>query len=111
LILLKQGKMGRRRLVMVNQDVGFHFKQLAARISLIEDRVRKMDNKMDNEMKVSEDWDNSRLMREWCISKRTAANYRKKGLAYYKRGGRIYYSPESRENFINKPNEENHGTN
>ena len=47
-------------------------------------------------------WDNSMLMQQWDICERTAANYRKQGLEYFMRGGRIYYSPEQREQFLNQ---------
>jgi hypothetical protein len=50
----------------------------------------------------TEDWDNSNLMLNWNICRRTTANYRRKGLEYYKIGGRIYYTAESREKFIKK---------
>jgi hypothetical protein len=44
-------------------------------------------------------------MQQWGVCKRTAANYRKKGLEFYKKGGRIYYTPESRAKFIQQKNE------
>lgn len=31
---------------------------------------------------------------------KTAANYRKQGLEYFKRGGRLYYTSTQRENFL-----------
>jgi len=49
-------------------------------------------------------WDNSMLMRQWNICERTAANYRKQGLEYFMRGGRIYYNPEQRQHFVNQFN-------
>ena len=48
------------------------------------------------------EWDNSTLMQEWNICQRTSVNYRQKGLEYFKRGGRIYYSPAQREQFVKK---------
>lgn len=86
---------------MVNQDLGFKLKQLSAKISDIENRLEHLG---DND-KNTKDWDNSRLMREWDICKRSAANYRKNGLEHYKRGGRLFYTPESREKFINQRKE------
>lgn len=47
-------------------------------------------------------WDNATLMQEWKICERTAANYRLQGLEHFKRGGRIYYSPEQRQGFLNQ---------
>ncbi|WP_340114276.1 hypothetical protein [Maribellus mangrovi] len=80
---------------MVNVDLGYRIKQLSERISAIEERLKeiKVVNSED------EDWDNGRLMREWQICKRTAASYRKQGLGFYKRGGRIFYTPKQRSDF------------
>lgn len=47
------------------------------------------------------EWDNATLIQKWKISRRTAANYREQGLEYFKRGGRLFYSLESRERFMN----------
>lgn len=81
---------------MVNQDLGFKLKQLSARISDIENRI----GQVENNGKDNGDWDNSQLLQEWKVCKRTAANYRRNGLEFYKRGGRIYYTPASRAKFI-----------
>ncbi len=62
----------------------------------MEDRISLSDKKSSE----AEDWDNSRLIMEWKICKRTTANYRRQGLGFYKRGGRIMYSPEHRAQFI-----------
>jgi len=51
------------------------------------------------------EWDNATLMQEWDICQRTTANYRQQGLEYFKRGGRIYYSPAQREKFVKKISE------
>jgi len=48
------------------------------------------------------DWDNATLMQEWNICPRTSVNYRQQGLEYFKRGGRVYYSPAQREQFVKK---------
>lgn len=89
---------------MVNQDFGYRLKQLSDRISALEDRIL-----VDTKSIESEDWDTEMLMRKWKISKRTAANYRKQGLVFYKRGGRVFYTPESRENFLKKGKDVRYG--
>jgi len=82
---------------MISQDVGFQIKELSRRVEVIE----KLMARLDEEPLASESiWDNATLLQKWGISKRSAANYRKQGLEYFKRGGRIYYSPEGREKFI-----------
>ena len=82
---------------MVNLDYGFQLKELSRRVTMIEEHLEKLNNGSKDPDK---EWDNATLVREWRISKRTAANYRQQGLEYYKRGGLVYYSPESRKNFI-----------
>lgn len=89
---------------MISQDFGFQINQISKRIARIEEVITK-GIKSDHDL----DWDNATLLREWKISKRTAANYRQKGLAFYKRGGFIYYSPKNRENFITLKKEPNDG--
>lgn len=80
---------------MINQDTGFRLKELTNRINEMEKQMREMMKKTSE----AEDWDNAKLMQEWKISRRTAANYRKQGLNFFKRGGRIYYSPQDRIQF------------
>lgn len=82
---------------MVNEDWGFKLKELNQRVTVIE----KIVENISNYPKLSEkDWDTSTLIQEWKISKRTAANYRQRGMKYYRRGGRLFYTPESRNEFI-----------
>ncbi len=46
-------------------------------------------------------WDNSDLIREWHVSLRTLANWRKKGLiSYAKVNGKIWYTKKARESFM-----------
>jgi hypothetical protein len=87
---------------MVNQDLGFRIKQISERVSIIEDQLKQMDR----EKNETEDWDNARLLREWGICKRTASNYRNNGLGYYRRGGRLYYTQQQRENFLKQKRSE-----
>lgn len=80
---------------MVNQDVSFHLKELFEKIKSLEVKIGKLQK-----TETKADWDNATLMKQWQISERTAANYRKRGLGFYKRGGRIFYTPEHREKFL-----------
>ena len=86
---------------MVNQDYLFRLQELNHRVTELEGILLKREAGPD----ISAlDWDNATLTQQWNISKRTAANYRQKGLEYYKRGGRIYYPPEGRAKFIMESN-------
>ena len=82
---------------MVNQDYGFRLNELSRRISDLERVVRKLTEVPEIS---EEEWDTAMLMQQWGICKRTAANYRQRGLGFLKRGGRIYYSPEHRASFL-----------
>jgi hypothetical protein len=84
---------------MNNLDIGFKLEQISRRLTVLEKYLKKLDEKV---MIANSDWDNATLMQQWSISKRTAANYRKQGLGSFKRGGRIYYTPEHRLKFIAK---------
>lgn len=84
---------------MTNLDIGFQLEQLSRRLTVLEESLKKLNKRA---LIADSDWDNATLMQEWSISKRTAANYRKQGLGSFKRGGRVYYSPEHRKQFIEK---------
>jgi len=83
---------------MVSRDYDYLISEMEKRLSKIEHWINQTEVREEQE---SLDWDNATLLRNWNISKRTAANYRKQGLQYFKRGGRVMYSVESREQFIN----------
>ena len=82
---------------MISQDVGFQINELSRRLTIIEKLIVRLDK---DPIAYESDWDNATLLREWGICERTAANYRQQGLKYFKRGGRIFYSPENRAKFI-----------
>jgi len=84
---------------MTNLDIGFKLEQLIRRVTALEESLKKFDQKA---ISADVNWDNAKLLQEWSICKRTAANYRKQGLVSFKRGGRIYYAPEHREQFLAK---------
>lgn len=73
-------------------------------ITLLKERIGKLEMQVA-ELKTNpdinnQDWDDETLRRRWGgLSLRTTAYYRKQGLDYYKRGGRVFYTPEAREKF------------
>ena len=81
---------------MVNSDYGFRLTELQCKVRTLENELAQLKGQNSD----SEDWDNAKLMLEWGICKRSAANYRKNGLNYYKRGGRIFYSAKHRAEFL-----------
>jgi hypothetical protein len=81
---------------MNNLDIGFKLEQISRRLTVLEESIKKLNMRT---LIADSDWDNATLMREWSISKRTVANYRKQGLGSFKRGGRVYYTPGHREQF------------
>lgn len=82
---------------MLNQDYGYLIQALEKRLNRIEGEVAQIKKSPNLS---NEDWDKATLMREWQISPRTVANYQKQGLKHYKRGGRVYFTPEQRNQFI-----------
>jgi hypothetical protein len=48
-------------------------------------------------------WDNSDLIRNWKVSERTLADWRRKDLiSYVHVGGKIWYTREAREGFLQR---------
>ena len=84
---------------MVSRDLNFVVVQLEKRVGFLEKYIEKIGHSKNC---GDEDWDDKTLQREWKISKRTAVNYRKMGLQYYKLGGRIYFTKKHRDDFLNK---------
>lgn len=82
---------------MVNLDIGFKLEQLLRRVTVLEEYLKEFKIQVAS---TDLDWDNATLMQNWSVSKRTAANYRKQGLGSFKRGGRVYYKPEHRQQFL-----------
>jgi hypothetical protein len=65
----------------------------------VDELTKQLSQVKNHTLLENSDWDNATLMQEWGICERTAANYRKQGLGFFKRGGRIFYSSESRNAF------------
>lgn len=71
--------------------------QIAKRIEKLEKEVAELKTSPDIN---NQDWNDETLRRQWGgLSLRTTAYYRKQGLEYYKRGGRVFYTAEAREAF------------
>jgi hypothetical protein len=81
---------------MYNQNYNYLISQLTKRIDQVEELVYASKKEAIDCL----DWENATLMKRWGISLRTAANYRKQGLGYFKRGGRVYYSHQNRIDFL-----------
>lgn len=81
---------------MISQDHEMLISLLGKRIDKLEAKMAKLEAKPDIN---NQDWDNQTLMDQWTCSLRSTANFRKQGLEYYKRGGRVFYTPEAREKF------------
>jgi hypothetical protein len=72
------------------------------------DLERKVDKLLDilprieSRISTEEDlWDNADLTKKWKVSPRTLADWRSKGLIGYTQvGGKIFYTPEDRQNFL-----------
>lgn len=82
----------------MNQDLGFLVGQLVKENENLRKRLETVERRLE-EGEI--DWDNATLMRNWGISKRTAKNYRDRGLQYYRLGinGPIFYTHQAREAF------------
>ena len=79
------------------KDYGYLITQLEKRLDHVESEVAQIKRKPDL---AENDWDKATLMKEWNISLRTVAHYQKQGLKSFKRGGRVYFSPKHRNEFI-----------
>lgn len=82
----------------MNQDLGFLVGQLVKENEHLRKRLETVERRLEE---GEFDWDNATLMRNWRISKRTAKNYRDRGLQYYRLGnnGPIFYTHQAREAF------------
>jgi len=82
---------------MLNIDLNYRVRELADMVSLLKSEI--------NELKsfILEDglWDNSDMIRNWKVSKRTLANWRAEGLIdFVQIGSKIWYTKENRESFL-----------
>ena len=82
----------------MNQDYGFLIQELIKKNKDLYEKIDALERRLNE---GDRDWDNATLMRNWGISKRTAKNYRDKGLGYYRLhvNGPIFYTLEDREAF------------
>lgn len=91
------------------QDYAAKISDLQQTVSNLKEQVDELTKQLsqfkNHTLLENSDWNNATLLREWDICERSAASYRKQGLGYYKRGGRIFYKPEHRKAFIERRGE------
>ena len=91
---------------MMNQDYLVKIFDLEKRITDLEKQNTELKTVVEQiknpTLLENQDWDNATLLQEWHICERSAATYRKDGLEYYKRGGRVFYTPEARRSYLKK---------
>ena len=89
----------------MSMDYGYHIELLRKENEDLRMRIASLEKRFEEGDK---DWDNATLLRNWGISKRTAKNYRDKGLGYYRLHGNgpIFYTMEDRETFKTLYNKE-----
>ena len=64
---------------------------------------RQLQELLERDQTSEKLWDNSNVVRNWQVSQRTLATWRKnKSIDYVKIGGKIYYTPEARKEFLKK---------
>jgi hypothetical protein len=82
----------------MNYETNLLFSELFSKLEQLENKLSAVLS-----IRLEQDlWDNSELMRNWKISERTLADWRKKGIiSYTKVRGKIWYTKCSRDSFIN----------
>ena len=83
---------------MVSYDTNFTISEIKRSI----DEIKESVDRLFEVVKPEEDlWDNADIIRNWKVSERTLAEWRRKGMISYVRvSGKIWYPKEARENFI-----------
>ena len=78
--------------------------QKLARIEKQVEEVTSMLKTFEEKFAVGEKlWANSDIARNWKVSNRTLASWRKEQrISYIKIGGKIYYTPSNRNEFLEK---------
>lgn len=96
---------------MISQDYPAMITELVNRVVELEKQnseLKKVLNQIKNPLLLeNQDWDRKTLQRQWQISERSTFNFQKQGLQSFKRGGRVYFSPESRDSFKKQINNNN----
>jgi len=83
---------------MINYDYGMRLKELAAEVKYLNQQIHELKVGIG----INELWDNADIIRNWKVSERTLATWRKEGLiGYVKVGGMIWYTREQRDLFLN----------
>lgn len=84
---------------MINLDLGFRVKELANMVNLLKSEINEL------RAQILEDrlWDNSDMIQNWKVSKRTLAMWRSEGMIdFVQMGSKIWYTKENRESFLAK---------
>ena len=85
---------------MNSYEMDLKFSGLFKEISVLKSILQTMSSKVNQDETL---WDNSDIIRNWKISERTLAEWRKKELiSYVQLNGKIWYTKEFREDFIRK---------
>ncbi len=83
---------------MNNIDLGYRLKELAVEVKRLTVEVQRLTKKEDTD----EPYDNADMIRNWKVSARTLATWRKEGLiGYVQVGSKIWYPKDVRDEFIN----------
>lgn len=78
-------------------DIFFQMKLQNEKIRKLEAKVIELENKSDE----TGLWDNSDMIRNWNVSKRTLASWRASGsIEYIQVNGKIWYSKQNRDAFL-----------
>ena len=84
---------------MLNVDLNYRVKELANMVNLLKSEINELRSR------ILEDnvWDNSDMIRNWKVSKRTLAMWRAEGLIdFVQVGSKIWYTKENRESFLKR---------
>lgn len=71
---------------------------LQKQVSLLKSEIDKIKNLTNEDL-----WDNSEMIINWNISKRTLATWRAEGMIdYVQAGGKIWYTKKQRDDFLER---------
>ncbi|WP_163324858.1 hypothetical protein [Draconibacterium mangrovi] len=71
---------------------------LLSQITLLRSEIDELKNSFNEAL-----WDNSDMIKNWNISKRTLASWRANGLIeYVKAGDKIWYTKQQRDDFLRR---------
>ena len=84
---------------MMNYDTNIRVKELASMLNILQSEINDLKKGSD----ANDLWDNTDIVQNWKVSKRTLASWRAKGqIDYVQLDGKFWYSKENRDSFIEK---------